>query len=148
MKKLVNCDLIPRARMTTHMIVLTISSLAAQFFTAQFKEFVAGAVMEDHIVSSSFDTASLSVIDLSKDFHAVSGVFHERFAQFLGQRNDIEHVEHNQIYKAVRALPPAQHPELTRRSVELYKSPSWGLARVFHRENVDLKEYEADNTNG
>ncbi|KAG2189245.1 hypothetical protein INT44_004387, partial [Umbelopsis vinacea] len=121
---------------------------AAQYFTTQFKEFVAGAVMEDHIVSSSFDTASLSMIDLSKEFHAVSGVFHERFAQYLGQRNDIEYVEHNQVYKAVRALPQVQHPELEKRSVEHYQTPSWGLARVFHRDNTELKEYEADNSNG
>ena len=134
--------------MTTYIIFLTIFSLAAKFFTAQFKEFVAGAVMEDHIMSSSFDSASLSTIDLSNNFHAVSGVFHERFARYLGQRKDIEYVEQNQVYKAARALPPAQYPELQKRSVEHYQSPSWGVSRVYHRENQNLKEYEANNSNG
>lgn len=99
-------------------------------------------------MSSSFDSASLSTIDLSNNFHAVSGVFHERFAQYLGQRKDIEYVEQNQVYKAVRALPLAQYPELQKRSVQHYQSPSWGLSRVYHRENTNLKEYEADNSNG
>ncbi|KAH8554845.1 peptidase S8/S53 domain-containing protein [Umbelopsis sp. PMI_123] len=122
--------------------------LAAQFLTSQFKEFVAGAVLEDHILSSSFDTASLTTISLNEDFHAVSGVFHERFAQFLKKRGDIEYIEKNEIYKAVRVLPPAQSPGLQKRSVEKYQTPSWGLARIFHRENTDLNNYEVENGNG
>jgi hypothetical protein len=122
--------------------------LAAQFLTSQFKEFVAGAVLEDHILSSSFDTASLTTISLNEDFHAVSGVFHERFAQFLKNRGDIEYIEKNEIYKAVRVLPPAQSPGLQKRSVEKYQTPSWGLARIFHRENTDLNNYEVENGNG
>jgi hypothetical protein len=104
--------------------------------------------LEDHILSSSFDTASLTSIELGENFHAISGIFHERFAQYLHNHSDIEYVEKNQIFKAVRAVPQAQLHKLIERSLEQYKAPSWGLARVFHRDNSGLDTYSADSNSG
>lgn len=100
-------------------------------------------------MSSSFDTASLTSMQLSKNFHAVSGIFHQGFAQYLANRPDVEYVEKNEIFKAVRAIaPPPQQQEVRKRAMEQFKAPSWGLARIFHRENGIHDTYSADGNSG
>lgn len=105
-------------------------------------------MLQNHVVSSSFDTASLTSIDFGDHFHVVSGVFHDTFAQYLHNQSDIDYVEANQVYKVNRALPPPQPHRMSKRAIEEYASPSWGIARVYHHENTDLTDYLADTESG
>lgn len=113
---------------------------------------------------------SMKNIDIGQEFKAIAGSFNPSFVKYLTALNDVEYVEPNQIYKAA-ILPTSSQPQPCTASqakpstlqgkkqrrrdsqkrgyITQANVPSWGIARINHRErDEDLSSYTADETAG
>ncbi|KAI8991471.1 peptidase S8/S53 domain-containing protein [Mycotypha africana] len=129
---------------------------------------------DDSALLSAVSTPSpalfLRNLDINQDFKTIVGSFDSAFATYLSQSEYVEYVEPNQVYKAA-IFPPATAPKpyeadsnsmplsnsndtsqkqlLQRRNVVTQtKVPSWGIARVSHRDLKNLDSYSADEAAG
>lgn len=104
---------------------------------------------------------SLKDIQIGDNYRALTGSFHPQFVNYLSNIDDIEFIEQNQIYKAP-FIPPTVDPKIymqdiihkvpnnkTKRGIVTQVDvPSWGIARINHRELRDLTVYTTDDTAG
>jgi hypothetical protein len=109
------------------------------------------------------------IVDISIDdkFKAVAGTFHHAFANYLSSLDDIEYVEPNRVYKApifpatsepqpyaAKGLKSVQNVHSIERRLEKRGAvtqqnvPSWGIARINHRNRDDLSSYTLDEQAG
>ncbi|CAO3692257.1 hypothetical protein G6F70_000392 [Rhizopus microsporus] len=121
------------------------------------------ALMSDMAQTSDEDMKLelLKDIQIGDNYRALTGSFHPQFVNYLSNIDDIEFIEQNQIYKAP-FIPPTIDPKIymqdiihkvpnskTKRGIVTQVDvPSWGIARINHRELRDLTVYTADDTAG
>jgi subtilisin family serine protease len=113
-------------------------------------------------IEADINLKSMKDIVVGKSFKAVSGSFHPQFVNYLSNLDAVEFVEQNQIYKAPFL---ANNPQKIPYSSNLIKSdysainqkrnfvtqwnvPSWGIARINHRDLQDLTLYTAEEAAG
>lgn len=107
--------------------------------------------------SEDLEPKSVKNIDIGSEFKAVVGSFNPSFINYLSQLEDVEYVETNQIYKSA-ILPTVTKPQpyissqLTLKSkrdiISQMNVPSWGLARINHRNRDDMTSYSVDEAAG
>ncbi|CAO3701366.1 unnamed protein product [Rhizopus stolonifer] len=146
--------------------------LATSFVSQHFKTFQRNirsslkgkhAVLSDllQVVNTDIDRDSMKNINIGKDYKAVTGSFPPQFVNYLSNLNDVEFVEQNQVYKAPFISTNAQKipyyideerddpTELRKRNyVTQLDVPSWGIARINHRDSLDLTLYTAEELSG
>lgn len=119
--------------------------------------------MSDMLQTSDDDMKpeSLKDIRIGDNYRAITGSFHSQFVNYLSNIDDIEYIEQNQIYKAPFIATSIQS-KLYKQDIMQKMSnskakrgvftqvdvPSWGIARINHRDLGDLTVYTADDTAG
>ncbi|KAI7902416.1 peptidase S8/S53 domain-containing protein [Cokeromyces recurvatus] len=112
--------------------------------------------------SNSFDISSIKNVDIDSKFEAIFGTFQASFVDYLSQLEDVEYIEPNHIYRAPvlpalvdpkpyvpSSMKPINNEQHQKRNlITQFNVPSWGLARVSHRDNDDLASYTYEDSFG
>ncbi|KAI9474247.1 MAG: peptidase S8/S53 domain-containing protein [Benjaminiella poitrasii] len=106
--------------------------------------------------------SSIRNIDIGSKFQAVFGTFQASFVNYLSELEDVEYIEPNQIYRApvfpadsepkpyvpsLMTLGDNQHLQ-KRSTITQLNVPSWGLARINHRQKDDLTSFTFEDSSG
>ncbi|KAI9255610.1 peptidase S8/S53 domain-containing protein [Phascolomyces articulosus] len=99
-------------------------------YQAKHQSFIGGGILKK--MSLEDKELSINTIEVGKDFSAVVGSFDAQFTEYLHGLDAIDYVESNQIYRVAANIP------LEKRDRQQSPVPSWGLARITHRDKSDL----------